>query len=136
MDQSHFDEAFGRQKIKDGYEKAKKILNDEDQMEEFLRELEKKLSEVPKIGKKLKNIPVLVSLVKSYVKKEYTDIPVGSIIAVISALLYFVSPWDIIPDSIPGIGYVDDTTVILVCCKLIETDLIKYSKWRDEHFSA
>lgn len=83
-------------------------------------------------GDKLANIPVMVSLVRSFAKKEYTDIPIGSIIAITSALIYFVSPIDIVPDSIPLIGYIDDAAVVAVCWKLVESDVKEYVKWREE----
>ena len=57
----------------------------------------------------------------------------GTIIAVISALTYWISPFDIFPDSIPGIGYIDDAAVISACLKFIGTDLADYKKWREEN---
>ncbi len=118
------------QELKKGYEKAEEILNDKSKMEEFLQRLEKKLESIPVAGEKLAYIPVFASLLNSYVKKEYTDIPIGTIIAIISALLYFVSPLDVIPDVIPGIGHIDDATVALACLKLVETDIETYDEWR------
>ena len=69
---------------------------------------------------------------RAYVKKEYTDIPIGSIIAIISALLYFISPIDFAPDSLMGLGYFDDAAVIGVCLKLVDTDVSEYVKWRKD----
>lgn len=57
----------------------------------------------------------MILLVRNYIKKEYTEIPLGSIIAIISALIYVISPADLIPDNIPGIGYLDDAAVVAVC---------------------
>lgn len=102
-------------------------------MERFLQRLEKKLKEVPVVGEKLATVPLLISLVRSYIKKEYTDIPIGSIIAIVSALLYFISPIDVIPDSIPALGYFDDAAVVAVCWNLVESDVNEYLKWREEH---
>ena len=51
---------------------------------------------------------------KSYIQGEYKDVPIGIIIAIISALVYFVSPIDILPDSIPIVGYFDDAAVVAV----------------------
>lgn len=72
-------------------------------------------------------------MLKSYVKKEYTNIPAGTIIAIISALLYWLAPIDVIPDTVPGIGYIDDTSVIGICIKLIDNDLKKYKEWQEKN---
>lgn len=54
----------------------------------------------------------MYQLVESYVKREYTDIPLTSIISILAALIYVISPIDLIPDFIPGIGYFDDAAVV------------------------
>ena len=116
--------------LEKGYDEAEAVLENDDKMERFLQRLEKKLKIVPVVGDKLADIPIMVSLVRCYIKKEYTDIPVGSIIAIVSALIYFVSPWDIIPDSIPIVGYFDDAAVIATCWKFVQSDVDEYLKWR------
>ena len=72
----------------------------------------------------------MVSLVRSYIKKEYPDMPVGTIIAIVSALIYFVNPVDIIPDTLPLIGMVDDAAVLGACIKLVSGDIREYCDWR------
>ena len=72
-------------------------------------------------------------MIKSYVKKEYTDVPIGTIIAVISALTYVISPIDLIPDSIPVLGYFDDAAVVAACWKLVESDIEEYTQWREKN---
>ncbi|MBS4006999.1 MAG: DUF1232 domain-containing protein [Clostridium sp.] len=61
---------------------------------------------------------------------EYRDIPIGSIIAIVSALIYFVSPIDLLPDSIPVLGYVDDTAVVAFVWRMVEDDVEEYKKWQ------
>ena len=125
------DEEEAKVELEKGYEKAEEILDDQDKMEDFLRKIEVKLNEIPVAGKTLSKIPLLVSLLKSYWKKEYKDIPVKSIIAIISALLYWLLPTDVIPDMIPGIGYIDDASVLAFCISLIGDDLKDYQQWRE-----
>jgi uncharacterized membrane protein YkvA (DUF1232 family) len=36
----------------------------------------------------------------------------GSLSMIVSAVVYFVSPFDLIPDSIPVLGLVDDASVL------------------------
>ena len=112
-------------------EEAKSTIEDENKFERFVQRLENKLELIPGIGKYLSDIACMVSLVRSYIKKEYTDIPLGTIISIVSTLLYIISPIDLIPDAIPGVGYLDDITLlILVSKKLIHSDVEEYKKWR------
>ncbi len=119
--------------IKDNYDEAEEILENEDKLEKFLQRLENKLKVIPVAGEKLSEVPVMASLIKSYVKKEYIEIPMGTILAVLGALIYFVSLIDLIPDAIPGVGHIDDVAVITACLKLVESDIVEYSKWREEN---
>ena len=121
-------EERAQKELEKGYENAAELLKNKDKMEEFLQNLEKKLEVIPVTGGTLSMIPTMISLIKSYIKKEYTNIPIGTIIAIISALAYFLSPVDFIPDALPGVGLVDDATVIAVCLKLVKSDLEDYKK--------
>ncbi len=128
-----FDEKKAQEELEKGYKKAEKILKNREKMERLLQRLEKKLKSIPVLGEKLSYIPAMVSLIKSYIEKEYTDLPLGTIIAITSALLYFVSPIDLVPDSIPVIGYFDDAAVVAACWKLVESDVKEYLKWREDN---
>lgn len=108
-------------------------MENEDKLERFLQRLEKKLKIIPIAGDKLAVVPVMASLLKNYAEKEYTDIPIGTIIAIISALMYFVSPIDFVPDSIPVLGYFDDAAVVAACWKLVQSDVDEYVEWRKEN---
>lgn len=128
-----FNKQMAQEELKKKYGEAEKLLNDEDKLERFLQRLEIKLKVIPRVGDKLAYVPIMGSLLRSYIKKEYTAILIGSIIAIISALIYFVSPIDIFPDTIPGVGYLDDAAVIIACLKLIESDVKEYVKWREDN---
>ena len=130
---NEFSEEEAKQELEKRYSKAKDIIEDEDKTEKFLQRLENKLKMIPAAGNTLAMIPTLISLVRSYSKKEYKDVPIGTIIAIVSALIYWLSPIDAIPDIIPGLGYVDDVAVLGVCLKLVKSDLDEYQKWRKEN---
>ena len=63
----------------------------------------KKLDTIPVVGSLLGDIPLLCMIVVDYVKGEYTEIPLASVIGIIAALIYF-SVRLIDPDCIPGLG--------------------------------
>ena len=128
-----FSEEQAQDILQSNYAESEEILHDEDKLERLFQRLEKKLKIVPVVGTRLAEIPMMASLIKSYVQKEYTDIPIGTIVAIISALVYFVSPIDIIPDHIPGVGYIDDAVVVTVCLKMVDSDLKEYKIWREQN---
>lgn len=98
---------------------------------EVLEKLEKECDKLPKAFKSLKYVPALISCARAYIKKEYREIPYGTIVHIVAALLYLASPVDIIPDVIPVIGHGDDAIVIALCLKGVKEDLDKYIIWRD-----
>ena len=128
-----FDEATALTELGRGFQNAQTILDDRDKLEELFQRLENKLKVIPHIGDKLAVAASMASMVKSYANKEYDKVPLGTIIAVISALAYLVSPVDVIPDVIPGLGHVDDVAVVGACLILVDTDIQEYIKWRDSH---
>ena len=125
------DEEEVLRRIEKNKEEAQELLKDKDKMDRFLERLEKKLKHVPLVGKYLAELPVFVSLVKAYVEKRYQDIPIGSIIAIICALIYFLSAIDLIPDVLPVIGLADDAAVVALTFKLVHDDVVEYKSWRD-----
>lgn len=112
---------------------AEDLIKDEKKMNNFLAKLEIKFNSLTGIKEKLKEVPLIVSLIRSYIKKEYTEIPLGTIIALVSSLIYFFSPIDIIPDIIPGIGYVDDVMVIAIALRFAYTDVEEYKIWKESN---
>lgn len=70
-------------------------------------------------------------LLKAYIRKDYRDITLVSMVLVISAIIYFVMSIDLIPDILPG-GFIDDVTVIGFVVKQIKADLDNFLAWEVE----
>jgi uncharacterized membrane protein YkvA (DUF1232 family) len=76
----------------------------------------------------LGNLDVLVRMVRAYADGSYSDVPEKTIIAAAAAVIYFVNPFDLIPDPIPG-GVVDDAAVIALVLAAIESDIEDFEAW-------
>lgn len=103
-------------KYQDIFESNIKEIKDEDKT---IGEAIKKIPLV-EIAIKNKQFDGVIEIIKnmiSLITNPSTDIKVKVIIAV--ALLYIVSPIDIIPDLIPGLGLMDDIAMVLLAANMI-----------------
>ena len=119
-----------KEALESGYRKSEALLNNKDELDDFLYRLEQKIKEMPLVGEEFAVIPIMISLIKHYVEGKYTTVPYGTILAIMSALIYVLSPVDIIPDFIPFVGYLDDVAVIGLCLSMVKTDIEAYDEWR------
>jgi len=76
---------------------------------------------------------LLIPLIKDYWKGTYRDVSVKSIVIFIVALAYIISPIDLIPDYIIGLGQVDDAVILGLSLYFLEKDLRKYKEWKDRN---
>lgn len=67
-------------------------------------------------------------LIKSYVQGTYTKLPVVTLVKISAALLYFVMPFDFIPDFLPLVGFADDLAIVVWVGKAIKEELDEFEK--------
>lgn len=76
----------------------------------------------------LQKIPAAVRMIRAWRKGEYkmkfTDILLPAL-----ALLYVISPIDIIPDFVLGIGALDDLAVLAIALPLLMKEVDKFLLW-------
>lgn len=82
------------------------------------------------IGKYFKDLSLICSMINDYIQKKYTKLPMTTVVTLLSAVIYFVTPWDAIPDLIPFIGHIDDAFVLFCIRDALKKDIKKYKKWK------
>ena len=119
-----------------GMSQAQELINDPSKINELLESVQEKVKDIPYVGEDIANIPTMISMVKSYITKEYTKVSPKVIAALVSAFLYLIKGKDLIPDSIPLLGQVDDAAVIAVAMKLIAPEIEAYKQWKEAQTQA
>ena len=85
------------------------------------------------LSRLITDVKLMIFLVKDYWNDNYREVPWWTIAAVVAALLYVLSPVDLIPDFIPFFGLLDDAAVVSACLFLVEQDLSNYRKWKNSN---
>lgn len=75
-------------------------------------------------------LQLLFSLAKDYTSGAYTAIPKTTMISILAALLYFISPLDLVPDFLVGLGFLDDAVILGFVFKKVTKELEKYQEWK------
>jgi len=78
------------------------------------------------------NWQIFLRLLRAHLAGKFCA-PAGSILSVVAAVIYFVSPFDLIPDSIPVLGLIDDAAVITCVARANLTLISNFRKWEILH---
>jgi len=79
------------------------------------------------------DLQLLFALMKDYTAGRYKEIPVGSVVVILGALIYLVNSIDIIPDIVPVLGHIDDVFIIGLVLSQVHADLQSYKEWRHKN---
>jgi len=97
-------------------------------------ELERK--GIPDVLRKIwEDVRDMYALLRDSLAGRYS-VPFRTIAAIAVTLLYLANPLDLIPDFIPGVGYIDDVFIVTLCLRFIATDLQAYRRWRSKQEGA
>lgn len=121
-------------------EKAAKVLsavvNGTGKTLEFIDKAAKKLEPLtglPIIGGTIAEVQDIISMLDDYYHGRYKKIPTAALLGSLGIIAYLVSPFDLIPDNVPILGFIDDAfiinTVVTLC---VDKELERYRQWRDD----
>lgn len=109
---------------------AEEVIRNPSKVDGILMQLEEKLKAVPVIGSTLSDLPLMIAMIKAWIKREYTVVSPKVIACLVGAILYLIKKKDLISDSVPFVGHIDDLAVMGLALKLSEKELKAFSEWR------
>lgn len=77
------------------------------------------------------DLSAMIRLIRAYAAGEYRDLRWGNLATIIGAIIYFVSPIDLVPDYIPFLGYLDDAFVVGIALKSVRRSLDAFLTWEN-----
>lgn len=111
---------------------SKEVLKDNNKTEQLLIKASEKIKTFPVLGEYAQDIILLMSMIRDYYKGNYKEVPLATIVGATASIVYFVSPIDLIPDIVPGLGQLDDVAVLVWALKQLHSDIERYKNWVNE----
>ncbi len=71
-------------------------------------------------------------MVKAVAQRDYTEISKVSLATIVFTLIYVFSPLDLIPDVVPGVGFLDDAGMVGLCLKFVHDAVMAYKEWAEK----
>ena len=116
--------------------RANTVLKNSSDLNELVDSASKEIeSGKKKINSAREELLVIISMLKSWAKGDYKVVPWTSLALCAGALIYFVNPFDAVPDLLPGIGLLDDATVVGFVLASIKKDVQKFKTQSNFAFS-
>lgn len=115
---------------------ARTHVNDPERLRELFEEAARKAAAVPKepFEDSWPYIQAMLRLIRAYFRGEYRNVPQEGLVWIVTAMNYFVDPFDLIPDEVPFLGFVDDATVMSFAIARTRGTLDDFMTWEISAF--
>jgi uncharacterized membrane protein YkvA (DUF1232 family) len=111
--------------------RATAYAKDANALRELFKEAVRKTKSIPKEPFKelWTYFQAMVRLIRAYYRAEYRDVRLTNLVFIIGAIVYVLDPCDLIPDWIPGLGFMDDATVLAFAVQKTRQTLDDFTTW-------
>jgi len=115
---------------------AKSYIIDPARLRALFEEASRKVAIIPKepFKESWPYLQTMLRLIRAYFRGEYRNVSQNELLAIIAAISYLVNPFDLIPDEIPFLGFVDDATVIAFAIGRSRPALDDFMMWETTAF--
>jgi uncharacterized membrane protein YkvA (DUF1232 family) len=84
------------------------------------------------LGETWEKFQLLFGVFRDWINGNYREMPTRSLLMIVLAIVYFVSPVDAILDYIPFAGMIDDAAVAGFVISQVSVDLERYKLWKKQ----
>ncbi len=112
-------------------ESAKSYVENPQRLQPLFEEAAKQAVSMPKepFAETWPYFQAMLRLIRAYSQGNYRDVPESTLVVIIAAIIYVVSPLDVIPDALPALGYLDDATVLALAARRARQTLDDFMLW-------
>jgi len=114
-------------------DRARGIVKDNDRLRGLLVGVGEKLAKVGDGSDEshgfVGQLKLLIRMVRAHISGAYRAFAPMTLVMFAFALIYFITPIDLIPDFVPALGFTDDIAVALMIMRRFSGDIDEYKQW-------
>lgn len=107
------------------------IVHQEKKIVDLMRNTGKKLANLahnPKVQKLTAPIQIFIRMIKAHFSGQH-KMEFSTLGLIVLAMVYFISPIDLIPDFLGVIGFADDLSVVLAVYARVKDEVDRFLEW-------
>ena len=120
-------------RVKRIFERSKDFINNNEKVKALLKKVTDKLQVLHEDSEErnvfVSNIKLVMRMIQSHFNGTYPSFSNKSILLLIFSLVYFITPFDLIPDFIPALGFTDDISVLYFVLQSLASDIENFKQW-------
>ena len=115
--------------------RAEALVNSPDRLQRLTRQVAGKIAAAggSRFVEMQEQLVLGLALVSAWMSGEYREVSKSTIVALVAALLYFVVPFDVIPDFLFGWGYLDDAAVLGYVFTQLRSEIEAFRRFREQN---
>jgi uncharacterized membrane protein YkvA (DUF1232 family) len=128
--------AIRSETFSEAVEDAKSYIRNPERLRGLLSEAASKVASIPRepFKETFAYLQAMLRLLRAYYRGDYRNVPVTALISIIAAIAYVVNPFDLIPDVVPFLGFLDDAAVIAFAVRKTRDSLDNFMIWETSNF--
>lgn len=107
------------------------IVRQEQKVVELLKNVGQKLISLahnPKVQKLTAPVQVFIRMIRAHFRGDY-KMDLTTLGLIVLAMVYFISPIDLIPDFLGVLGFADDLSVVLAVYAKVKDEVDRFLEW-------
>ena len=113
--------------------RARRLVESPRELARVIEEARRKLASAER-GRSLKpglaELRTMLDLLRAWARCEYSCVSPANLLVIVGAVVYFLTPADLVPDFILALGLADDAAVIAWVVGVVTDELAKYKAWQ------
>ena len=117
--------------------RARRLLKSPQKLQRVVERARRKSARAARsLGDAFADLKAMLHLVQAWLSRQYSGVSYASLVLIVGAIVYFLTPTDFVPDFIVWLGLVDDGAVVAWVVRIVRHELAKHKAWEAEMRAA